>query len=82
MNKYLNENITITNSEARKITGVKDTVKMSRLLKSWVTQKLLTKVESEYRGDTAYMKTSTDISKPFAKGIANDLKESLESSVV
>lgn len=81
VNKYLNENITITNSEARKITGVKDTVKMSRLLKSWVTQKLLTKVESEYKGDTAYMKTSTDITKPFAKGIANELKESMENSI-
>lgn len=81
VNKYLNENITITNSEARKITGIKDTIKMSRLLKSWVTQKLLTKVESDYRGDTAYMKISTDISKPFAKGIANDINKSIESGV-
>lgn len=79
VNKYLDEHLKITNAEARRITGVTDTVKMSRILKVWVNQKLLTKVDTDFKGGTAYMKTSTDITKPFAKGVANELKESLES---
>lgn len=41
VNKYLEAHYRITNNEARKITGVKDTLKMTRLLKSWVEKGLL-----------------------------------------
>jgi len=44
VSKYLDEHYRITNHEARAITGVKDTLRMSRLLKSWVDKGLLEKV--------------------------------------
>jgi ATP-dependent DNA helicase RecG len=43
VSSYLDEHITITNSEARKITGVNDTLKMSRYLNEWLEKGLLLK---------------------------------------
>lgn len=44
VSKYLDEHYRVTNNEARRITGVSDTLKMSRLLKSWVEKELLERV--------------------------------------
>ena len=44
VSNYLDEKEVITNSEARRITGIKDTLKMSRLLKKWTDQKLLKQI--------------------------------------
>lgn len=41
VSKYLGEHYRITNNEARRITGVNDVLKMTRLLKSWVNKGLL-----------------------------------------
>ncbi|MDO8575508.1 MAG: hypothetical protein Q7R78_02305, partial [bacterium] len=45
--EYLVENRYINNSKAREITNVTQLHEMSRLLKKWVTQGLLLKIESE-----------------------------------
>ena len=44
VSKYLDEHYRITNSIAREITGVRDSLKMSRLLRTWVEKGLLEKV--------------------------------------
>lgn len=49
VNRYLQEHGSISNGEARSITGVKDTIKMNRLLSSWVEKGLLEK-RGEKRG--------------------------------
>lgn len=41
VSKYIEQHQSITNEEARRITGVADTLKMSRLLGSWVSKGLL-----------------------------------------
>ena len=61
VNKYLNEHYRITNSEARRITGVSDTLKMSRLLKSWVTKGLLEKMGVGFRGNVYYRKPGIEV---------------------
>ena len=71
VSKYLDDNFKITNSEARAITGIKDTPNMSRILKAWVKQKLLFKVESKFKGGVYYRKYNSNEIVPFAKGYAN-----------
>ncbi|HUT85933.1 MAG TPA: hypothetical protein VMW66_03755, partial [Elusimicrobiales bacterium] len=71
VSKYLDDNYKITNSEARKITGVNDTVKMSRLLKSWVNQGLLEQEKSRFKGATSYKKVGSQPSKIFVSPLAN-----------
>jgi ATP-dependent DNA helicase RecG len=44
VSQYLDKFQRITNKELRKISGIKDSVKASRLLKSWVKNKLLEEV--------------------------------------
>ncbi len=56
VSNYLDNNLTINNQEARKITGIQDSPKVSRLLKKWVDNGLLERVESEYRGGIYYKK--------------------------
>lgn len=51
----------IPNSEARRITGVSDTLKMSRLLKSWVAKGLLEKMGTGFRGNVYYRKPGTEM---------------------
>lgn len=41
---YLDKNFKITNREMRKITGISDTLKTSRMLKSWVDKGLLERI--------------------------------------
>ncbi|MFH1683494.1 MAG: RNA-binding domain-containing protein [Candidatus Margulisiibacteriota bacterium] len=45
VSQYLDKFRRITNKELRKITGIKDSVKASRLLKTWVKNKLLEEVK-------------------------------------
>lgn len=81
VSKYLNEHYSITNSKAREITGVNDTIKMSRLLKLWVSKGLLEKVEKGFKGHVYYKKVGADIpnkfDKAFAGGGENGTKGSL-----
>ena len=58
---YLDEKGRITNSEARKITGIHDILKMSRLLSSWVDKKLLAKALSTGKKNVFYIKPGQDI---------------------
>ncbi len=58
VNNYLTKNNHITNQEARSITGISDTLAMTRLLKKWVEQWLLD-VEWEKRY-TVYKKKGSD----------------------
>lgn len=56
VSNYLDSNFTINNKETREITGIQDTPKVSRLLKKWVDDGLLERIESEYRGGIYYKK--------------------------
>lgn len=68
---YLDKNGSITNVQARKITGISDTLKMSRLLKEWVEKRLIEKMGSGKRS-AVYVKPGHDISKSlFSQGIEN-----------
>lgn len=76
VSKYLDENYRITNSEARGITGIQCTVKMSRLLKSWVNKGLLEGIKKRFKGGCYYKKVGVEIprklSLPFAGRDANE----------
>lgn len=56
VSNYLDNNFTITNQETREIVGIQDTPKVSRLLKKWVDDGLLERIESGYKGDIRYKK--------------------------
>lgn len=79
VSKYLDDNYKITNKEARKITGIQDTIKMSRTLKLWVSKRLLEKMDTVFKGDVSYKKFGVDIPKKinitFTKRDANGKKE-------
>ncbi len=70
VSKYLDENYRITNKDARRITGVSDTIKMSRLLKLWVSKGLLSKVDSKFKGGVSYKKVGVNIPRKFDKAFA------------
>ena len=59
VNKYLNEYYRITNNEARRITGIRDTLKMSRLLKNWLDKGLLEKKGT--KKGACYMKPGQEV---------------------
>jgi len=61
VNKYLDKHYRITNREARRITGVGDTLKMSRFLKSWVDGGQLEKVDAMFKGNVYYRKPGVEI---------------------
>lgn len=63
VSKYLDENYRITNGDARRITGIQDSVKMSRLLKSWVIRGLLERIDKGYRGSFYYKKVGVEVPK-------------------
>lgn len=74
VSRYLDEHYRITNSEARKITGVIDTLKMSRLLKSWVDTGLLERVGGRAKKSIYYKKPGAEASSNlFSKGIENKI---------
>ncbi len=61
VNNYLEQHYRIANQEARRVTGVNDTLKMSRLLKSWVNKGLLEQVGTGFKGKIYYKKVGIDI---------------------
>ncbi|MBN3033128.1 MAG: putative DNA binding domain-containing protein [Candidatus Saganbacteria bacterium] len=67
VSQYLDQFHKITNKELRKVTGIKDSVKASRLLSAWVKNKLLEKVRPSKKG-TFYrrpgIKSSTALFSP------------------
>lgn len=71
VSKYLDENYRITNREARNITGIADTIKMSRLLKVWVANELLEKVDSKFKGRVYYKKFGATIPKKLTHAFAS-----------
>ena len=74
VSKYLDDRYRITNKKAREITGIKDTLKMSRLLKSWVDKRLLEKVGDKAKKIVYYKKPGIEPpSILFSKGDENKL---------
>ncbi|MEW6109750.1 MAG: ATP-binding protein, partial [Nitrospirota bacterium] len=72
VNKYLDEHYRITNIIARKITGINDTLKVSRLLKSWVDKGLLQKIGGKAKKVIYYVKPGQEVpSKLFSIGDEN-----------
>lgn len=71
VSNYLNKHYRIANNEARKITGIADTLQMSRLLKTWQEQGLLEKIDSGFKGNVFYKKPGVDIPTPIFKGVEN-----------
>jgi len=61
VNKFLIDHLTINNKQAKIVTGISDTLKMSRLLKTWVDKRLLEMKDSGYKGSTYYCKPGTNI---------------------
>lgn len=70
VSKYLDENYRITNKEARDITSITDTIKMSRQLKQWVAKSLLEKVDSKFKGRVYYKKVGVTIPKKLGRAFA------------
>ncbi|HOA18800.1 MAG TPA: putative DNA binding domain-containing protein [bacterium] len=71
VSNYLDNNHQITNADARRITGIQDTIKMSRILKDWVDKKLLFKIQSGFKGNTLYRKHGVKDLDPFSGGNEN-----------
>lgn len=68
VNKYLEAHYRITNKVARQITGIEDTLKMSRLLKTWVDDGLLEKIGVSDKKAVYYVRPGRDIpSELFSK---------------
>lgn len=57
---YLGDHHKINNRTVRQITGLADSSKVSRMLKAWIKQGLIDKVENGYRGNTYYKLTGSD----------------------
>lgn len=64
VSNYLDKKFRITNREAREITGIKDTLKISRLLKSWVDKGLLEQVGGRAKRIVYYKKPGLEL--PFS----------------
>jgi ATP-dependent DNA helicase RecG len=75
VSKYLDNNYWINNQLARKITGVEDTLKMSRYFKEWTEKGLLQKVNSNFKGNVFYKKVGVTVPRtintPFSRGYEN-----------
>ena len=71
VSNYLSEHYRIANSEARKITGIGDTLQMSRLLKMWQEKGLLEKIDSGFKGNVFYRKPGVEIPAPIFKSSEN-----------
>jgi len=64
VSNFLDKNGKISNKEARKITGIQDTIKMSRMLKEWKEKGLLEK-KGEGTSGVYYIKTGYDVPTDF-----------------
>ena len=62
VSNYLDKNLKITNEKARSITGITDTVKMSRLFKQWVESGLLKKADGKSKKEAYYYKSGQELS--------------------
>ena len=51
---YLAANYKINNQKTREITGITDSSKVSRMLKSWIDQGLIEKIDHGYKGNIHY----------------------------
>ena len=72
VNKFLKMKYRITNQQARQITGIKDTLKMSRLLRGWVDRGLLEKMGTTDKKAVYYIRPGRDIPLTlFSKGTDN-----------
>ncbi|MDI6715803.1 MAG: putative DNA binding domain-containing protein [Actinomycetota bacterium] len=60
VNNYLDKNFKITNAEVRSITGIKDTLRASRLLKSWTEKGLLERIGGRSKRVTYYRKPGVE----------------------
>lgn len=76
VSNYLDEHYRITNAQARGITGISDTLKMSRMLNAWVEKKLLEKI-SKSKKDTYYRKPGLDIPKILLSRASDNKKKIL-----
>lgn len=56
VSQYLDQKLKITNRELRRITGIEDTIKASRLLKAWTRQGLLEQVRGAGPKQTYYQR--------------------------
>ncbi len=73
VSKYLDENYRITNKQARQITEVHDVLKMSRLLKIWVSKGLLEKIGLSKK-NAFYKKPGQDVPRNlFSQGVDNKI---------
>src|SRR3989338_5179035 len=72
VNKFLEIKYRITNQQARQITGIRDTLRMSRLLKMWVDKGLLEKIGSTDKKAVYYIRPGRNIpSTLFSSGSDN-----------
>jgi hypothetical protein len=67
-------NYRITNKLARKITGIHDTIKMSRYFKTWTEKGLLQKIDSGFKGLVYYKKVGVDIPKKIDSAFAGNVE--------
>ncbi|OGC57700.1 hypothetical protein A3H26_03935 [candidate division WWE3 bacterium RIFCSPLOWO2_12_FULL_36_10] len=63
VSEYLDKNNRINNTEARRITGIDDTLKMSKLFRQWVTKGILEMRNAKSTKYAYYVKPGTDISQ-------------------
>lgn len=68
VSQYLDHHGSITNQVARNITGITDTLQVSRLLSDWVEKGLLERKGGKTRG-AYYVKTGQDLQNLFAESI-------------
>lgn len=61
VSNYLEKEYVVSNGKAREITGVADTVRMSRMLKSWVNSGLLESISNGAKKSTLYKKVGVDL---------------------
>ena len=80
VSKYLDENYRIRNQEARSITNITDTIKMSRLLKLWVAKGLLEKIDSKFKGKVFYKKVGVTIPKKLDSALARGVENGRSKS--
>lgn len=75
VSNFLSKKGRITNGMARRITGVSDTLKMSRLLSSWVEQGLLEKrADKGSKRSSFYVRPGTDVVPSlFSESIENKI---------
>lgn len=76
VSKYLDEHYRLSNSDARSITGIVDTLKMSRLLNSWVSKGLLERIGKGYKGNMYYRKPGGEVPQvSFSSVVENKQKK-------